>query len=278
MPLELLWSRAPVDPPRHEVEAVYGSALELTDDRRWLVANFVQTADGVVIFGERGGWNASTISMGSKPDLQLMALLRARADAIVIGAGTFRVARTHQWSPGGLVPEDAGALDAYRAATRGSVERAPLYVVTASGHVDPAHAAFTAPETRVAIVTTERGADALEGVLPAHVEVLAVGAGSVVEPAALVDLVATRSGSLILCEGGPTLLGDLLSARLVDELFVTQAPQLAGRDAEHRRLGLVEGFAAAPDEAPRLQLGSLRRDGDHLFLRYAVERTRREAG
>jgi riboflavin biosynthesis pyrimidine reductase len=275
MPLELLWSREPVDPPRHEVEAVYGSALELSDRRPWLLANFVQTTDGVVVFGERGGWNAGTIGMGSKPDLRLMALLRARADAIVIGAGTFRVARTHQWSPGGLVPEDAPALDAYRAATRGgAAERAPLYVVTASGNVDPAHAAFTAPETRVAIVTTERGAAALEGVLPAHVEVLAPGAGGTVEPAALVELVAARSGGLILCEGGPTLLGDLLSARLVDELFVTQAPQLAGRDAGHRRLGLVEGFAATPDEAPRLQLESLRRHGDHLFLRYAVERER----
>jgi riboflavin biosynthesis pyrimidine reductase len=271
--LELVWSRDPARAARLPIEAVYGSALDLPDRSPYLVANVVQTVDGVVVFGERGGWNASTISMGSELDRQVMALLRARVDAIVIGAGTFRVARTHQWSPGGLVPEAAGVFDTFRAATRGGTAgRAPLYVVTASGDVDPAQVAFTAPETRVAVVTTEHGAAALEGALPPHVDVFPLSAGAMVEPAALVELVARCSGGLILCEGGPTLLGDLLQAQLVDELFITQAPQLAGRDAQHRRLGLVEAFAATPDEAPRLRLHSLRRADDHLFLRYAVDR------
>ena len=106
--------------------------------RPYLVANFVQTIDGVVAFGARGGDNAGTVSMDSEIDRRVMALLRAHADAIVIGAGTFRIARTHQWSPGGLVPDEADAFDALRATLRGpGCERAPLYVVTASGHVDP---------------------------------------------------------------------------------------------------------------------------------------------
>jgi riboflavin biosynthesis pyrimidine reductase len=273
MSLELLWSRAPAEPVADEIERAYGSALGLTGDRPHLMANFVQTTDGVVVFGERGGWNAATISMGSEIDRRVMALLRSEADAVVIGAGTFRIARSHQWSPGGLVPGEDAAFDAHRAALRGgTVERAPLYVVTASGDLDPAHAAFTAPETRVSILTTNAGAGVLDGVLPPHVDVLALGAGATVEPAAVVSCIADRNGGLILCEGGPTLLGDLLRARLVDELFVTQAPQLAGRDELHRRLGLVEGFAATPDEAPRLQLHSLRRGDDHVFLRYAVVR------
>jgi riboflavin biosynthesis pyrimidine reductase len=273
MSLELLWSRAPVGPAADEVERAYGSALDLTGVRPHLVANFVQTTDSVVVFGERGGWNAATVSMGSEIDRRVMALLRSHADAILIGAGTFRIARSHQWSPGGLVPAEAAAFDAHRAAIRGgTAERAPLYVVTASGDVDPAHAAFIAPETRVSILTTEAGAAVLEGVLPPHVDVLPLGFGPAVDPAAVVACIAARSGGLIVCEGGPTLLGELLRARLVDELFLTQAPQLAGRDELHRRLGLVEGFAATPDEAPRLQLHSLRRAGDHLFLRYAVLR------
>ena len=82
------------------------------------------------------------------------------------------------------------------------------------------------------------------------------------------ELVAERSGGLLLCEGGPTLLGELARAGLVDELFLTVAPQLAGRDDAHRRLGLVEGFAATPEEAPKLELHSLRRAREHLFLRY----------
>jgi riboflavin biosynthesis pyrimidine reductase len=68
------------------------------------------------------------------------------------------------------------------------------------------------------------------------------------------------------------LLGALLEHGLVDELFATVAPQLAGRDAANRRIGIVEGFAATPQAAPQLQLHSLRRAGDHLFLRYLVER------
>jgi riboflavin biosynthesis pyrimidine reductase len=198
-----------------------------------------------------------------------MALLRAQADAIVIGAGTFRVARRHQWSPGGLVPEAAQDFDAYRALLRApAAERAPLYVLTASGRLDPAHVALSEPETRVTVLTTETGASRLEGSLPSAVEVLALGNRNELDPAEVVRRITRRSGGLILCEGGPHLLGAFTRAGLLDELFLTVAPQIAGRDEQERRLGLVEGFAAFPQEAPRLTLYSLRRAGDHLFMRY----------
>jgi riboflavin biosynthesis pyrimidine reductase len=267
--LEVLWEREPTLEPRHPVELVYGSAVTFPETRPHLFANFVQTIDGVVVFGERGGWNAATVSMDSEIDRRIMALLRAHADAIVIGAGTFRVAQHHQWSPGGVVPDAADEFDQLRSLLRGpAAERAPLYVVTASGRLDPTHVALTAPETRVAVVTTAAGASRLEGTLPEAVEVLAPGDAGGLDPVEVVRLIASRSGGLILCEGGPHLLGTFARAGLFDELFLTVAPQIAGRDAEHRRLGLVEGFAAAPDEAPRLQLFSLRRARDYLFLRY----------
>ncbi len=41
--------------PRLPVEAVYGSALTFPAARPHVVANFVQTVDGVIAFGERGG-------------------------------------------------------------------------------------------------------------------------------------------------------------------------------------------------------------------------------
>ena len=267
--LELLFTRDPAEAPRHPVEEVYGSAVTFPEARPYLVANFVQTVDGVVVFGERGGWNASTVSMSSAIDRHVMALLRAVADAIIVGAGTFRTARSHQWSPGGIAPEAAAALDELRARLRGpTCERAPLYIVTASGALDPAHVALAQPETRVSVVTTDAGAARLAGVLPTAVEVISVGAREAVDPPALVEIVAERSGGLLLCEGGPRLLGELERAGLVDELFLTVAPQLAGRDDAHRRLGLVEGFAATPEEAPKLELHSARRARDHLFLRY----------
>ena len=74
---------------------------------------------------------------------------------------------------------------------------------------------------------------------------------------------------LILVEGGPRLLGDFYAERLVDEQFLTLAPQIAGRDDHDRRLSLVMGKAFAPRAAPWGTLIDLRRGGSHLFLRYS---------
>jgi riboflavin biosynthesis pyrimidine reductase len=267
--LDVLWERERPPPSRHPAEAIYGSAVTFPDTRPHLFANFVETVDGVVVFGERGGWNASTISMNSEPDRRVMALLRALADAILVGAGTFRTARTHQWTPGGLVPDEALLFDDLRAQLRGpTAGRAPLYVVTASGVLDPAQIALREPQTAVTILTTAAGAARLRDSLPPAVEVLTLEEDDRLDPGAVARYIADRDGGLILCEGGPTLLGEIAHAGLLDELFLTVAPQLAGRDEHHRRLGLIEGFAATPAEAPKLRLRSLRRAQDHLFVRY----------
>jgi riboflavin biosynthesis pyrimidine reductase len=269
--LHVEWSRTPLAPARGPAEQPYGSALTFGSARPHVMANFVETADGVAAFGARGGDDAATVSLDSAIDRWVMALLRSLADAVVIGAGTFRVARSHQWSPGGLVPDAAAAFDELRLTARATRERARLYVVSASGEPDPAHPAFAAPETPVTVLTTGGGARRLAGRLPCAVGVVSLTEGPALPAALIVAHVAAASGGLILCEGGPSLLGSLLAAGLVGELFVTVAPQLAGRDPEHRRIGIVEGFAAPPDEAPRLALHSLRRADDHLFLRYLVE-------
>ena len=69
----------------------------------------------------------------------------------------------------------------------------------------------------------------------------------------------------ILCEGGPGLFGELLAAGLVDELFLTVSPRLFGHWTGDRRKALVEerDLAGLP-----LALLSVRRNGEHLFLRY----------
>jgi riboflavin biosynthesis pyrimidine reductase len=62
------------------------------------------------------------------------------------------------------------------------------------------------------------------------------------------------------------LLGGLVTADLVDEIFLTVAPQLVGRADD--RLGLVEGIGLTPDEARWHDLVSIKRAADYLFLRY----------
>ena len=76
-----------------------------------------------------------------------------------------------------------------------------------------------------------------------------------------------RGRRRILCEGGPTLFGSVLAAGLVDELFLTVSPLLAGRG-----LSLVEGVELLPDLRVAGTLAGVRRHGAHLFLRYALER------
>ena len=78
-----------------------------------------------------------------------------------------------------------------------------------------------------------------------------------------------RLCQVILVEGGPQLLGDFFAEGLLDVLFLTLAPQIAGRDASTERPGLVEGHRFAPEHPLWGTLVSIKRGGSHLFLRYA---------
>jgi riboflavin biosynthesis pyrimidine reductase len=67
----------------------------------------------------------------------------------------------------------------------------------------------------------------------------------------------------VLCEGGPHLHAQLIEAGLVDELFVTHAPKLAGGEGP----GLVAGLA---ERERALELAWLLEDAGELFGRYRV--------
>ena len=66
-------------------------------------------------------------------------------------------------------------------------------------------------------------------------------------------------------------MGDFFAERCLDELFLTLAPQVAGRDNGNERLGVVAGKLFAPDHPMWGTLVSVKRGGSHLFLRYAFE-------
>jgi len=88
----------------------------------------------------------------------------------------------------------------------------------------------------------------------------------------VLSLLWARGFRRVLSEGGPSVLGSFLRDGLVDELFLTLSPRIAGRDAGSgaRRLGLVEGQAFAPSALPEANLLSLKRHASHLFLRYRL--------
>ena len=249
----------------------YGAPLtfEQRTDRPTVVANFVSTLDGVVSYATPEAAGGGEVSGFFGPDRFVMGLLRAAADAVLIGAGTLRAGAGEAWTPDYIYPDISADVAAMR--DRLGLARQPTtVVVSASGQVDLAHPGLAAADVPAVLVTTHAGRERFDASPPGF-EVVEAGS-ELVEPDALVEELERRGFGLVLCEGGPHLLGTLLERDLVDELFLTVAPQIAGRSHGAPRLGLVEGLAFSVADAPWWRLVSLARSGEHLFLRYRRQR------
>jgi riboflavin biosynthesis pyrimidine reductase len=245
-----------------ELSALYGGAIGVEEP--CVIANFVESLDGVVAVP---GLPRSHALLGdeSEADRFVMALLRACADVVLIGSGTLLSSPKGTWRVDRAYPPAAAALLELRA-RHGRPEQPLVAVVTAGGSFDPTHPVY---EAGVLVLTTEGAAPALRAGVPEASEVVAVNDGDTVDVAAAVQVLRDRGCSVILSEAGPTLFGSLLASRLVDELFLTVSPLLAGR-ATASRLGLVEGVELVPQTRVAGRLRSVRTHGSHLFLRYGL--------
>ncbi len=245
-----------------ELARLYGGALGLREP--CVVANFVESLDGVVAVPDLPRSHA-LLGDESEPDRFVMALLRACADAIMIGSGTLLASPQGTWRPERVYPRAAEALAELRA-LRGLPQRPLLAILTAGGSFDPAHPVL---ERGALVLTTRTAAPDLQATVPAATEVVAVSAGDTVDVAAAIAELRRRGHPVILSESGPNVFGALLASQVVDELFVTVSPVLAGR-ARPPRLGLVEGVELLPQVRVSGRLRSVRAHGSHLFLRYAL--------
>jgi riboflavin biosynthesis pyrimidine reductase len=260
-PLEVLFERE--DLPRFELPAplvtAYGGGLGFSRPR--LFANFVASLDGVVALPE-GGESGQIISGKNQADRFVMGMLRACAEAVIIGAGTFRRSTGHLWRAQTIFP---GAAAAFAEARRG-LGLAPeprLVLLSGAGELDP-----DAPAVRDALIVTTRKSEAkLRASLPATAEVVALDSDPIA-PTELVALLHQRGYRLLLTEGGPSLFAELMDAKLVDEVFLTSSPKLFGHTLGDQRKSLIFGrdLGGMP-----LDLVSVRRQGSHLFLRYQIE-------
>ncbi len=239
----------------------------------YIIGNFVSTLDGVAALTEPGHGGGGEISGFHVQDRMLMGLLRAAADAVVVGAGTLRADPIHRWTARYIFPALAEAYDALRNALGKSGP--PLNViVTARGDLDLTLPVFQSGEVPVLIVTTPSGSRQLgTRSLVQNVRVMATHTANAVSARDVIQAItATQDANLILVEGGPHLMGDVLAERHLDELFLTLAPQVAGRDGiegSHERPGFVSGKVFAPDSPLWGNLVTVHRGGSHLFLRYA---------
>lgn len=259
-PFEVLYEAdLPAYPLPADLEALYG---RLGFAGPVLYSNFVSSLDGVVTLGSAP--SAGSLISGKYPaDRFAMGLLRACADAVVIGAGTLRATPGHLWTAGHVFPDLAGSF----VELRKRLGRAPdplLVLVTASGDVDASHPAVA---KGALVMTTRDGARAIGGRLPATCEVVELGAGKVLDMVEVVGELRRRGLQVVLSEGGPHLVGQLIEQGLLDELFLTVSPVLAGR-GEEKRLGMVEGVELLPKAGVWTELLSLRRHGGYLFTRH----------
>ena len=239
--------------------------------RPFVFGNFVSTLDGVVALNSaETGSGGGEISGFDQHDVALMGLLRAVADAVIVGAGTLRAAPDHRWTAEYIYPPLAPEYQELRA-NLGKTEPPLNVIVTAHGNLDLSLPVFQSDEVPVLIVTTKAGANRLsDRVAPPRVRVEIAASEDSVSAATILEAIERhRPCDLILTEGGPQLMSSFFAERLLDELFLTLAPQVAGRDGTAPRPSFVSGMQFAPEQPVWGTLVDVRRSGSHLFLRYA---------
>jgi riboflavin biosynthesis pyrimidine reductase len=252
-----------------ELARLYGEMrMPPARQRPHIISNFVSTLDGVVSLDAQGRGSGAEISGHNAHDRMVMGVLRAMADAVVVGAGTLRSGPKHVWTAEHIYPELADSFYELRSAL-GKTEPPLNVIVTASGHVDLRLPVFRSGAVPVLIVTTSDGAKRLRGweSLPSTQLRTARGNGPIRAKTILAKVQQVSAPLLVLVEGGPRLLSDFYAQQLLDEQFLTIAPQVAGRDGTERP-GLVSGDEFAPRRPRWGTLVDARRAGSHLFLRY----------
>jgi riboflavin biosynthesis pyrimidine reductase len=240
------------------VQAVYGDILERAaqsvalEGRPHVLLNMVSSADGAIsLDGLSGGLSGSA-------DKEVFFYLRSIADVVLVGASTAREENYGQ-------PRLSDELRAQRV-SRGQPSLPRIAVVTRSMRIDWSSRLFGDPHSAAGLPLVLCPADTPPGLrAPAEgiAELLPTGGDEVDFPAALRQL-ATAGARLVLCEGGPTLNGQLLSAGLVDEVCLTVSPVLVGGRGPR-----ISGWDD-PQPALGLELVSGCETEGVLMLRYAT--------
>jgi 2,5-diamino-6-(ribosylamino)-4(3H)-pyrimidinone 5'-phosphate reductase len=244
-------------PPVRQVFAIYDDldlppTGESEGARPYVIINTVSSVDG------RTAMEGKAAGIGSTTDRQTMRTLRSKADAVMIGAGTLRAEKLSL----GLDPKVG-------------VPQPLAIIVTDTGNVPLREHLVVNGGQEVLIVLSDGAPRSVADRLRKLASVMRAPAGStgtVDLDRALRALKAERGVESIVVEGGPGLNHGLISRHLVDELFVTVAPQLLGGTAA-RTLTLLRGPEIPARGRPTLELVSVHLAAAELFLRYSLTRT-----
>jgi riboflavin biosynthesis pyrimidine reductase len=206
----------------------------------------VMTADGAI-----AGPDGRSRTISGPADRAVLSATRAWADAILVGAGTLR---TEAYNP------IRARLGEQRLAA-GRAISPRLVIITRSASLDWDDPVFDESAVPPLLVTAARG-----GPIPKAVEHIRFP-GPDVDLAGLVGQLFGMGMSRLTCEGGPSLLADMITAGLIDEMDLTIAPHLGGHAAT--RAGVGPRDPGAPAVAlTGLALAGLACRDDHIFARY----------
>jgi riboflavin-specific deaminase-like protein len=215
---------------------------EAREERPLVGMNFVATLDGRATIEGRSG------PIGSDADTAMLAGLRTRFDAVMIGAGTMRVERYGRLA---AKPETRERRE------NDGLAPAPLMVLV-SGRLDIPWDAPLFEEGGEVLIFTSSEAEPPE--TAAAIEVVR-HEGAVNFGEALRHLREERGVRALLSEGGPHVHAQMQADGLVDDLFLTIAPKLSGGEAPR----IVEGPLP---EVIGFELAWLLEEDGELFARY----------
>jgi riboflavin-specific deaminase-like protein len=210
-----------------------------------VLANMAPSIDGKIAPARK----RAPFAMSREPeDPRRMRSLRARADAVIIGAANLRA------DDPDLMPSSLRVV-----VTRAGEQVEPtatMFHASLGGEAVVAHASTMAAAKRARL----RDVATLVELGSSEVDLLAL----------LEWLARERSCEVVVCEGGGVLLAGFYAARAIDELYVTIVPRILGGSAAPT---MVDGDGFEPDAIPDARLTSVERVGDEVFLVYEYDWT-----
>lgn len=208
-----------------------------------IISNTAMSLDGRISTVESGH-----VTLGSDEDLLRMSIIRAKADAVLVGGNTFR-----NWSLP-LVPKPE-----FR--TRDLIKN-PLWNVVVSRRMDFRLTEKFLGERSIRPLFLTNSRTELK-LFPAEV----VACDGEITPQWIVDVLSERGVKTLLIEGGGELIAQFLAADLLDEMYVTVCPRLIGGA---KAPSLVAGPGFGPSAIRNLRLVATETVASEVFLHYEV--------
>lgn len=284
-PFEVLFDHAEPSPFDDPALSPYGNLgfPPAPQGRPWIYTNFVQSLDGITsLLGEYA--SGQYISQ-SQEDRWLMDLLRANADALIMGMATLtEEKRLRGPESRGIVFQVVEPAMQNLRARLGKARERNIFVTRAENLDLSEFKVFDGDLVDAAIVTSPAGGERLSTqAMHPHVAIITAGNREQLDLAAAIAKLREELGiKHLLCEGGPTLYGTLARADLIDEKFLTVSPIEVGQlvppeqvrlPAEKtnpmlRRPTIFGGPGLTKDTMSHWHWLSCRRTGDHQFNRY----------